>query len=315
MREQISFLNGKADDTLHVYSSDQWFKCIDRIMGTIVTSLIEQTSIVEHYVSQLVVYQHNNKKRHLSIKYNWEDSIQKMLEFLAVPTYENFKTIDLDRGYTQAMIYGFRDVVKGYEDTYYRVLKNVSTSMVKELHSVDDYHLRVGKKAHVRDLIQLVNHVGYMTLEMERFRHMILENYTKYIIGVANSDSASSPLMASREDMQQIYYLAANKAINHFNSNKGTFKSYLDIWIKKYRNSSESFRNLAYTAPNGVRANNFYVAMDKMDDSDEQVSPATQVVSDDLTDTIDSSHNLERITQLVDLVDKERYSMTALGLA
>lgn len=314
MKQSISFINNGAESDLKIYSSDQWFKCIDRIIASIVASLIEHTSLVEHYVSQLIVYQHANKKRRISIEHKWEEAIERMLYFLERPTSDNFQDIVIDRGFAQTMIFGFNECVAGYMDTYSRVFDDPIGSMRDEYWTLDDYHKRVGKKANVRDLLCVINHVSYMTSEMEQFRNMILTNYAKYIVGLANSDSSNSPLMTSRENLRQIYYLAANKAINHYNPKRGTFKPYLDLWIKKYRNSSSSFRNLAFSAPNGVRANNFYVSLDSTDSTQDSFrNDSRELVYEERA--ADYGYSLERLTQLASVVDKEQYTLRAMGLA
>jgi DNA-directed RNA polymerase specialized sigma24 family protein len=60
-----------------------------------------------------------------------------------------------------------------------------------------------------------------------------LSSYAGYL--KSRSVNESKILGSSPDDLSQDFYLAANRAIDHYSSDKGAFKSYLDLWIKKVK--------------------------------------------------------------------------------
>lgn len=225
-------LGKSSNSELLVLSSYQWFSAMDKIIELVVEELLSRTSMVEYWISQLVVFQHNNKKRWVSTKYPWRECISEMLIFMSNPTMESFKGLELDRGYVQPMFQDFLEVTNGYEDAYQTKFTGIDNY---KLRSLNEYHIKVGLK-NGRDLMNTVSHVAYLNNQLLKLKEMIMGNYIRYVKKIAIYDASQSP-HKSPEDVEQDYCLAMNRAINHFNKEKGTFKSYLDIWIRKSRNT------------------------------------------------------------------------------
>ena len=218
-----------------IYSSYQWFQVLDTLAELILEAILENSSMLEYYAGQLLVFQHTHKRKAISLEHKWRASLSKLTSFIARPSMELFLDINLDRGYTQSMIFNFLTLMEGYPQTVQRCfvkpLKKRSLNLYDEL---DSYHARIGAK-HKRDILQVVLHISYLFREYLKIRDQIMMNYYAYISNKATYETSKYGVTTSydKEDLHQNYYMATNRAINHFNKDKGTFKSYLDLWLKK----------------------------------------------------------------------------------
>ena len=205
---------------LEVFSSQQWFSALDGFMEEAFRHILEKTNIMHDYISQLMLFQLENKKRRVSLKHKWRDAINAMAAFISSPSLDALRELSLDRGYSEAMLRDFAKRTKGYESAYEDYLRSPmiygdAAERLAAMHK--DVLMREG-----RDMLQCVLGVNEMLALATETRNMLIGNYLAYL-AKTSKDS----------DLAQDYYLTANKAINHFNASKGTFKSYLDIWMKK----------------------------------------------------------------------------------
>jgi len=88
---------------------------------------------------------------------------------------------------------------------------------------------------------------AYLYGEIDLLKHELISNYMMYLKKLSIYDAKSMNMRVSQDDLLQNYLIAMQKAINHFNLNSGAFKSYLDIWVKKIRNSPISNKINAVT--------------------------------------------------------------------
>ena len=220
-----------------IYSSQQWFHVLDTLIEIILEPLIEHTHLIEYYVSQLLVFQHTNKRKGVSYKYKWQEALSLLASFLSKPTIDKLSDIKLDRGFTQSMAFNFLDLTKEYETTFFQCFNApFDARVLQEYEKLEDYHNRV-KLKQKKDMLQLTYHVKHLFNEYLSVRDQILLNYYQYISDKAAYDAnyVYKYSGVNKEDLHQNYYLAASKAINHYNKDKGTFKPYLDFWLMKAR--------------------------------------------------------------------------------
>ena len=186
-----------------IYSSYQWFHVLDTLSELALREMLEHTSLLEYYASQLMVFQHTNKRKAVSLEHKWKAVLSKLSAFIADPTPENFLEVNLDRGYTQSMIFNFLTLVDGYEGTYQKCflgsIKSRSTGLYQQL---ETYHTKVGVK-NARDILQLVSHVKHIFGEYLKVRDQIMLNYHKYISNKAIYETSKFNIGTSydREDL------------------------------------------------------------------------------------------------------------------
>ena len=179
----------------------------------------------ENYMSQLMMFQHRNKKRHVSIAYQWREALGRMADFVACPSRETFDAVVLDRGYSQVMIKNFLKTLNDYERLCMETALS-DNALEYAPGTLLDLEEKVGSKG--PGLMQSKMKVEYLGRCVREFKDIMIGNYAAYI------KKKAAYAGNAREDMEMVYYMAADKAINHFNPMKGTFKSYLDIWMRKF---------------------------------------------------------------------------------
>lgn len=290
---------------LGIWSSDQWFTVMDRMLGIAFADLIDRTTVAEYCVSRLVVYQHSNKRRGLSMRmgrktgdWEWENVVSAMLAFIADPTPERFAELRLDRAYAQEMLIEFLSLTAGYADAVARSAVDDAWRLGAGAEKIGRVHRAAGLK-HGRDMVQTVANVAYLSGQVTSFRNRIIQEYSEYIDRMAAYDAAHHQLRVSAADTRQLYYLAAMKAINHYNQDRGSFKSYMDIWIKKARNTGGHVTGSAYIPPSGAKANHISVNMDDVQEPSTEDGDSMQP---------------DLVHKVASLVDSDGYLAQAMGL-
>lgn len=287
-------------------SSAQWFNQLDNIIYDAFAHLLEQTNIVEHYVSQLILYQNHHKKRKVSTVLNWDEFISRAIHFLGHPCIENFKKLSLDRSFSLSMLHNFQNLTSRYEAEHTTAFRSVKLRLTLTGLVLDRYHRIVGSKRH--DILSLVYHVRAAFTACLQVKHEILRNYEAYLNKTAFYDYQNSLLPIDLEDLRQNYWVAANKAVDHFDLNKGSFKSYLDVWVKKARNQPTHFLGSAYSIPSGVQANHLYVPID------DTVAETVLDETPSAFDIVAQNQESEILLALARLVDPEGYAITSFEL-
>ena len=228
------------------------------------------------------------------------------IHFLGDPTIENFKKLSLDRGFSLAMLLNFQVLTQGYDTLYTEVFRNTKLRLTLLGHTLDLYHKTVGSKT--PDILNLIYHIRAAYQSCLQVKHAILANYSAYLNKTAFYDFQNSILPLELDDLKQNYWVASNKAVDHYDLNKGSFKSYLDVWIKKARNQPTHFLGSAYTVPSGVQANHLYIPLDDtvVDTILDEAPSAFDLVA------ADQESNLLRA--LAYLVDPKGYALISLEL-
>ena len=87
----------------------------------------------------------------------------------------------------------------------------------------------------------------------KELRTIIMEKYYRYIFNKVIIEDRMiknhKGITLDIEELAQNYVMAASKAVDKFLVDKGTFKSYLDFWLKdaKTSNSSGHYYGIAFT--------------------------------------------------------------------
>lgn len=277
-----------------ILSDPQWFGILDRLLNSAIETLILDTRMTDHYVSQLVNYQLAHKKRHVGGDTVWTNNISRMLSFLSAPSIETFEAIGFDRGYVFNMLKDFLGLVDGYEAEYERAFH---ANTVADLNS---FNRRIGAS---RDPLLTIQTVRVYLQAAREVKHGIIAQYDQRVESAAVFDAKHHPLVSDSKDLRQGYYLAANRAVDHFNVQKGAFKTYLDQWIKKSRNGDHHHYGSAFQVPAGATANHLYVPLDGVDG-----------VVESAFDLVNSMGETQRLLDLIAMVDPGGYAAQALEI-
>lgn len=276
-----------------INSSQQIFVVFDDLIDCAIYYLIDRTYFVENCISQFINYQYYNKKRNVSLDCKWRDNIDHMCEFLLTPSIKVYKDINLDRSFSCAILNEFQYLTRSY-------IKDLTTS-IKRGDSMDVVNGRVFVRKG-KDVLQLVSHVNYIIDQIKELKSIIYDNYADYLRKSAEYHVRTTKLFVDKDDLVQEYYIALDKAINHFNINKGTFKSYLDIWVKKMRNSGNHTYGNAYRTPNGYME--FTTDIEQFNNISDNHDPMNELIN---------SKEYEKLLRSIKQIDKEGYILTAIG--
>lgn len=282
-----------------ILSSAQWFMLLDGILYSAIDHLIQDTKIVEHYVSQLIGYQLAHKKRHTGIKGVWRENISLMVNFLIDPRLENYQAIHLDRGYTLSILRNFQRISRGYEQIFAKAFRAPPEDR-EAREALIQFHLTVGAK---RDILQTVQAVSCLSDAAHEVKRNLVSQFDKWLRAQSYYDAKNHPLNSNADDLYQGYYLAADRAVDHFNLDKGTFQRYLEQWVKKSRNGNHHFYGSAFNVPTGSKANHLYVQLDD-----------TQASVDDPFHLVNAKSERKQMLRLISLVDPGGYAAQALEL-
>ena len=295
-------------EKLNVFSSEQWFSAIDYCIKDAIENLIHSTTLVEYYVSQLINYQLLHKKRNISSKYAWRDNISKSIKFCSNPTISRFMDLNINRDYVYHMLNDFEKITSNYKNVVYESFKYKSDRINKYNSILDAYHKRVGYHGN-NDLLFVINHVSLLKNEYLNIRDLLIKNYKDYAINAAINDHSGLVKYTSIEDMKQNYILPIIKSINRYDVNKGSFKSYLDIWLRKYKDDPTNFVGVSPLSVSGVKYDDF-ISFDK-DMEEENISINNKNLFDDI---VNEKQKKDIVYQLALLVDKDQYAIDYLDL-
>lgn len=226
---------------LNIFSSEQWFSALDRCNREAIEVMLSSTSLVEHYVSQLVNYQLSHKKKNVSYKYYWRDNISNLITFCNNPTLEGFVGLCICRDYIFNMIKDFDKLTEDFRDILFTTIK-FRSERFKYNPILETYYNKIGYRGD-NDFLFVINHNAFLKKEYENIRNLLIMNYSDYVMSKARADYAylNQYRQIPIEDIKQNYVLAVMRAINKYDVGKGSFKNYLDIWIRKYREDMAHF--------------------------------------------------------------------------
>jgi len=160
------------------------------------------------------------------------------------------------------------------------------------------------------DLLFVINHVDFLRQEYLNIRDALISNYKDYAMSKAMADyKAEQHNTISIDDMRQNYILPIIKAINKYDVDKGSFKNYLDLWIRKYRDNPTHFGD----GINWNRKNAGIVSMDS-DEYRESNSIMQMREENSVVDIVNENRQRMIIANLASLVDPKRYAIDYLDL-
>lgn len=262
-------------------SSPQLFTILDDMIFLALETISRKTDYIKMCMADLVNYQFYHKKRKISNAYSWADSISFGIAYLQNPDAEYLRSCKLDRGFLISMLEGFLEETAAYERAYIKHLRDPSV-VVPDLRFTSE------------DILCEIGGVRYLHGQILEHKHKMVDAYDKYMKRCAHRDAASIPLPIDVSDLIQNYFLVANKAIDHFDLDKGAFKSYLDIWLKKMLHSGNHFYGSSYKVPTGVKANHLSVNLETLVETDGIAGTEQQILDSQIHEDI------RFIIQLVD---------------
>jgi len=272
-------------------SSQQWFQAIDDGLHLGLEIAVNTTDLVPSYLAQLLNYQQLHKKRKLSLTFKCADLMPRLAATIIEPTLPNILSLKLNRHVITMLL----------SDTVNKTRVTTDGNTLGSNRVVDnDHYLRqpFTKSSVHRELTSVLAAVADV-------KYQLYLSYKVYLDKVASFDATVRHLNYSQADLEQNYWLAFEKAIVLFNVDSGTFKSYLDLWVKKMRIEGNHILGKALDAPSTAGVN-------VLGQSDECL--VNWESGSNTLDTVNKQQQYKRILELARLVDPNGYAIQSLGL-
>lgn len=298
---------------LKIFSSEQWFSALDTCNREAISVMLTSTSLVEHYASQLINYQLMHKKKNISYRYSWRDNISNLIAFCGNPTLKGFLDLHICRDYVFYMIDNFDKLTVDFRSVLFNAIKNRRERLSKYNMEMETFYNRIGFHGD-NDLLFVINHISFLKKEYLNIRGLLIKNYKDYAMSKAMADynNLNQYRNVSVEDMRQNYVLPILKAINKYDVDKGSFKNYLDIWIRKYREDQAHFLGESSSQNNGVKDGDF-LSIDS-EAAQESFQESQTVTEDSVVDIVNENRRRVIIENLAALVDPKGYARDFLEL-
>lgn len=296
--------------------SNQLFKVLDHLLYESLRPVVENTTIFDEVFASTCAWYEKNKKRKLS-DLDRSAVINRMLGFIAVrdtdKKLELLKGMRLERSLLFSTVEVFLNRLNGYTKLYHLAHSHrgrSGLSINNRLRKMESNSKSINRKG----LYVAVNTAQtYYDLTKE-MKLLIFHKYARLIFGKVRSegnyDTAAS---LDLSDMGQNYTVAAFKAISKYQVGKGTFKPYLDHWIKDAKTGRDftHYHGLAFSVPSvSVLEKEGIVNIAQDIDSEEALATSIPGIEQNI---VNNSHNI-RIVELALYADPEGYARVALGL-
>jgi len=294
---------------LNVFSSEQWFSSLDVCNREAISVMLSSTRLVEHYASQLINYQLHHKKRNVSYRYTWRDNISNLIQFCGDPTLKRFLNLHICRDYIFYMIDDFTRLTTDFRQVLSDSIKHRNKRLQANV-LMQVFYKKIGFHGD-NDILFVINHVEFLKEEYLNIRDLLIHNYKDYAMSKAVADYKNMAHYSdiSIDDMRQNYILPIIKAINKYDIDKGSFKAYLDIWIRKYRDNPTHFMD---GSGDGSTRTSF-VSFDS--DEHRKVDRIIQTREENnAVDIVNQNRQRMIIANLASLVDPKRYAVEYLEL-
>lgn len=319
----LQYLKSKDPKSLP-YSSNQLFTLLDVLLNNAVERIIENSDFVDRVFSSIIAWYNTNKRRKIS-KYNRETTVSVMIAYIKTNDIELkkelYKSLCIERSVSFLIIKQFLDICKDYT----RLLEDISTTQFPERSNYWEriYNIEVSvsyRKKSNNDLYGVLREITYWFELYGRLKNGIMEKYYRYIFTQVIRESKRSTVKVDIDDMAQNYVVATSKAVDKFLSDKGTFKSYLDHWIKDAKTAITSghYYGLAFVTPDADYSNigvtNIAVSLDQLlsDEGDDSEIKSIEAESPEELAIVRSHH--QRIRALANYADPLGFAVESFGL-
>ena len=319
----LQYLKSKDPKSLP-YNSSQLFTLLDTLLYTSIDKVIESTDFVDRVFSSIIAWYNSNKRRKIS-KYNRETTISVMISYIKTNDVELkkdiYRSLFIERSVSFLIIKQYLDICKDYCS----LLDMIATVKYPERsnHWERIYSIEIAlslRKDYDSDLYGTIREIDYWFTVYGQLKVGIMEKYYRYIFTQVVKESKRSTITVDIDDLAMNYVVATAKAVDKFLSDKGTFKSYLDHWIKdaKTSNTSGHYYGLAFLSPDpsydSLGWTNIAVSLDHLLSEDGDDNEIKTLESESPEETTIRESTRSRVRMLADYADPMGFAVESLGL-
>lgn len=304
------------------YSSNQLISVLDDLIYKAIYSIILHTNFLDELFGVLLCWYSGAHRRKISslskdvvlfllFRFLYESEVDRKFHIL--------KSARLERNILFYFISLFLETGKQYRPLSVKCVQVKLTkrfSMRWKMSLIEDTLFCHG------NLFAAYNQVDFWYKESIEFKHQIMEKYMRHAVMQANRYHKMNK-RSDLDDIIQNYLLAVSKAIDKFDSKKGTLTSYINQWLLNAQSYSDSGHEygIAYSIPVSIKK---IKALSKKNNTvnisaslqDESVKKEVEIVSSGFTpeEEVEQKSEVSRIRLLAKYADPKGLGRIKLGI-
>lgn len=305
--ESFARLKGIKESIEGNLTSFQYLNTFDMLIYNALYPIVDSTKYVDVFLGKVLAWQSTNPKRKSCGVGRHALTSHIVLFFLTEATDRKVLTLrktKLDRGILVEIIRRWLAAVGEYES-----LSNQLTTTPQQqerMHYLES--LACLRPSH--SLYGVLTQVKFWYKQVEEFKSMILEKYTRLCLNKAQQDYVQLNHRVDLEDIIQVYLMAASKAIDKCDTEKGVLTTHVQHWLMSAKNQvmANLVNGVAYQIPNQAKVQadqlGTTVPLDELEDEAQEEQEQEQERDD----------RIERIRKVGRVFDPVGHARLMLGI-
>ena len=207
---------------------------LDYFLYSSVKPVFLETDLMDGILSSILVQQTYDGRRKISSlnKQHIFDLILKSINTdNKVDKWKYFKSIKIERTLLVNSVEYFLNNTKNYLQLEEKLIKTKDTDRIVLL-SGDMYRIEQFVGGSRNNLSTVIKDAKFNLDMYFNFKNMVLEKYIRYLWTEAKNSKNSTNLNVNENELFNNFVINADKAIDKFDSDRGTLTSYINNWLK-----------------------------------------------------------------------------------
>jgi hypothetical protein len=290
------------------YSSAQYTQVWDELLFNALSPILTCTNIADIILADVLHFYVENHRRKVSTL-NKEDALTNFFLFLACPISskeKRLKSLKLERNVLNIIIKTFLDKTKNYQELTTKLAKKTDPLIQEKIKEVE---IRIGYTGY-HDLYSVISTVRFWFDQANKFRNQILEKYLRLIVVEAQAYYKTNNSNMKLNDIIQNLVMFTLKALDKYDSDKGTLSTYIQQWLHHGKNmSAVQESGIAFLLPTNKRSEEQNISVSI--DSEEVL----QIEDENSTIDLDSLYIQRRVQLLAKIADPIGLGRVSLGIS
>lgn len=299
-------------------TSYQYLSVLDELIYQGLYPLVEGTKFFEGFLAQILGWQTINSKRKVVGVGRQAFSSYATLFFLLDDPKQRLKLLKkmkVDRAVLFEAMRRWSSIaeeITSISDT--EIISNDALIQIADLSERSsmrqDFHV-----------IAVYNQVKYWHDQAVAFKSQILEKYTRLCLTTAQRDYVQTNCQGDLDDIIQIYFMSAGKAIDKCDTDKGVLTTHIQNWLLSAKNVVLATYTTGHTNQSKVNAgkdltgdllnketsgtpSSIHVSLDEIED----------MIADDLDESRDKEDTINQVRRVTKFFDKTGIGRLLLGI-
>ena len=233
----MASLKGVQETIKDNYSSAQYMQVWDELLYNALSPILSCSNIAEIILSDVLHFYTENHRRKIS-SLKKEEALTNFFLFLAAPSSMKVKrlmALRLERSVLRLIISSFLEKTKLYQELEIEKARNPNNSRTQDF--IKTIEIKIGFNK-TEDLYSTISTVKFWDNQAATFKNQLLEKYTRLIVTNAQSFYAENNSSMKLDDIIQNLFVFTSRALDKYDSEKGTLTTYIQNWLLHAKNIS-----------------------------------------------------------------------------